>query len=277
MTPEGTALSAQRGDVERLYGHCVLLLQAFELNLKAVVATHRFSGAIGTFEVGLARRFNETRRKTMGSLVGEMLGSVLAPSGQEGLPDTEDNTPGTSVAFSRQIVLPTEAFSRIEGEHRDLVALRNSLVHNFLEEHDLRSVKGCLMAQQALASVIYRVKRADDQLAEWTTDWARVGEILTEKLNSPKIRDWIITGRIPWPSTIIVQALLDAATELAPGGWASVKTAAALVARRHPDERPENYGCRTWRQVIHKSGLFNLRSVKIDGRGHARYRARPKI
>ena len=274
MKSESAAPSATRDDVERLYGQCVLRLQAFELKLKAIVATHQVSGTIDTFEANRARRNAETRRKTMGALVGEMMGSVLVPFGQEGPPEADEAATETCVTISRRIALPAEAYSRIEAEHRDLVALRNSLVHHFLEEHDLHTEHGCLVAGQALTSLIERVTRAEEGLGAWAIDMERAATLLIEKLDAPEIRDWIAGGKIPWSITTIVQALQDAATEMAQGGWASVESAATLVLSRLPDERPENYGCRSWRQVIHESGLFTLRIMKVDGRRRAFYRPR---
>lgn len=53
--------------------------------------------------------------------------------------------------------------------------------------------------------------------------------------------------QVPWHVTTIAQALVDAASELAPGGWTSVEAAVNWVLARHPGERPEMCGCRSWR------------------------------
>lgn len=274
MTLVGATLSTARTEVELLYGQCLLRLQTLELRLKAIVSTHRFSGSVDTLEEDQVRRISETRRKTMGALVGNLMGYVLVPAGQEDPSDAVEDTPASSFDLSLQIVFPAEEFSRIEAEHRNLVALRNSLVHHFLEEHDLRTEDGCLVAKQALTSAIERASRADKELLSWATDMERTRATFAGALASPCVRDWIVTGRHHWPETKIVQALLDVATELAPGDWASVETAATLITARHPDAQPKSYGCRTWRQVIHESGRFDLKTTIIDGRRHARYRPR---
>lgn len=90
------------------------------------------------------------------------------------------------------------------------------------------------------------------------------------------MRDWIATGRLPLPTAKIVQALLDAATELQQDGWASVEAAKNWATSRYPNERPEAYGCRTWRQVIHEARLFELQARKVDGRRHEWYRTRAR-
>lgn len=238
MTLASAAPSASRHEVEGLYGKCLLQFQTFELKLKAVVATHRFSGSADRLDDAQATRIGEMRRKTLGALVGEMMGSVVAPLEGEGLPEVDHDVPETDVAFSVHILFPTEELLRIKAEHRDLVALRNSLVHHFLDEHDLRTEEGCLLARQALMSAIERVSRANLDLSVWKTDMERAQKALADLLSSPEVRDCIVTRRTLRSSSKIVQILLDAATELAPGGWASVETAANLIAIRHPDERP---------------------------------------
>lgn len=276
MTLPGAVPPPAKHEVEHLFGQCLLRFQAFELLMKAIVATHRISGSIAMPEDAQTQQITETRRKTMGVLVGDMMGSVLAPEGQEGLQDADEEASGPSFAISLQLVLPSEDFARIEAEHRALTKLRNSLVHHFLEEHDLRSEASCLLARQALTSALDRVTRAHDELRSWAADMERARKAMADHLASPELHDWIVKGRIPWPATKIAQALMDASTELASGSWASVEAAAEWVTARHPDERPEGYGCRTWRQVIHDSGLFELQVRKVDDHRHAWYRPRTR-
>lgn len=274
MTLPGAAAPSTRHEVEHLFGRCLLQFQAFELLMKRVVERHRLSGSKATLEDAQTRRINETRRKTMGVLVDDMMGTVLVAAGQEGLQDAREETSGPSFALCLQLSIPPEDYARIEAEHRALVALRNSLVHHFLDEHDLCSEAGCLGAKQALTAALDRANRACSDLREWAAETEQAGKAMAEILASAEVSNWIAGGRIPWHATTIVRALLNAHTELAAGDWASVETASEWVTAHHPDERPEGYGCRTWRQVIHHSGLFELQVRKLDGRRRAWYRPR---
>lgn len=276
MTLGGVARPDDRDEVEKLYGECLLRLQAFEIRLKATVATHRFSGSLDMPDADQTKRINETRRKTMGALVGDLMGSILVASGQEGAPDADEDLAGVGFDFTLQIVLRAEDYSRIVAEHRDLVAIRNSLVHHFLEKNNLTSERGRLQARDALTSALERVRRADLKLVGWMKDLERARRAMADELARPEVQDWIAAGRIPWSTTKIVHALLDAVTELTQDDWTSVEAAATWIASRHPHERPEKYGCRSWRQVIHESQLFELQLRKMDGRRHAWYRPRVK-
>lgn len=274
MRPPDPDARPTRQDVEHLFGRCLLRFQAFELLMKAIVAKHRVSSSTARPEVSLTRRADDTRRKTMGFLVGDMMGSFLVPKGQEGLSDETIESSDSSFAMLVQIALPSEEFARIETEQRALVALRNSLVHHFLEEHDLHSEAGCHGARQALVLALNRVTRAYSDLCGFAFEIDAARKAMAEKLATPEVRDWIASGRPPWPATTIVQALLNASTALAACGWTSVDAAEEWIAAHHPDESPRGYGCSSWRQVIHDSGLFELQLRKVDGRRHAWYRPR---
>lgn len=261
-----------KSDVEHLFGKCILRFQAFELLMKAIVAQHRVSGSNAQPKDALTRQVDDPQRRTMGLLVGDMMASYLVPEGREGLADETDELSGSSFTILQQIVLPPDEFARIEAEHRDLVALRNSLVHHFLEEHDLRSEAGCHGACQVLVVALDRVTRAYNDLSGLALENAAARKAMAELLATPEMRDWIVSGQLPWPNTTIVQALHNASTALAACDWTSVDAAAKWIADHYPDEMPKDYGCRTWRQVIHETGLFELQRREADGRRRAWYR-----
>lgn len=261
-----------KSDVEYLFGKCILRFQAFELLMKAIVTQHRVSDSNAPPKDALTRQVDDTQRKTMGLLVGDMVTSFLVPEGKEGLSDETVELSGSSFTSLQQIVLPPDEFARIEAEHRDLVALRNSLVHHFLEEHDLCSEAGCHGACQALVAALDRVTRAYNDLSRLSLENAAARKAMAELLATPEMRDWIVSGQPPWPHTTIVQALHKASTALAVCDWTSVDAAAEWIAAHYPDESPKDYGCRTWRQVIHDSGLFELQRREAEGRRHAWYR-----
>lgn len=275
MTLSDTALAAEQHAVEQLYGRCLLRLQAHELLMKSMMADHELSAPMTRIEAAQAERAAETGRKTMGQLIGEMLGSFLVPDGKEDLPEARGDAP--SVFIKYQIAFPPEDFARIEVEHRELVLLRNTLVHHFLEQHDLRTVEGCRTAREALTRALDRVVKAFEELQEWARDLQRTRELVTAHLAHRDIREALAHGRIPWRFTTIVLALHAAAMEIAGGDWAHVDSAADWITARHPEEQPEGYGCRSWRQVIHESRIFDLQRRRVDGRWQAWYRPRHRI
>jgi hypothetical protein len=265
-------LTSARQEVQRLFGHCLLRLQGYELLLKAVVATHELSAPIASIADVQAERVAGARNKTLGALMGEMIGSFIVASGTEGMGPSRDDAP--SVAYRLQIVLSEEEFSRTQADLRDLVKLRNDLVHHFLEQHQLRTHEGCLKAQESLTLALGRIAQAYDDLRSWAKDMEQIREHAAEYFTSPEFTDIIVHGRVPWPVTGIVQAFKEAAVELASDGWTSVEAAAQWIAENYPDERPDGYGCTSWRQVIHECQLFDLRYLPSEGPRRAWYRLR---
>ena len=165
--------------------------------MKSIVAGHRISASIAQTEDALTRHTDDTRRKTMGVLVGDMMGSFLVPAGYEGLPDVPEEASGASFAILQQIVLPPEEFDRITTEYRALVTLRNSLVHNFLEEHDLRTEAGRNGARQALVLALDRVTHAYSNLRGFVSELDAARKAMAEVLAKPEVLDSIASGRLP--------------------------------------------------------------------------------
>ncbi|MBW4974063.1 OST-HTH/LOTUS domain-containing protein [Roseovarius mucosus] len=272
MTLHNEDLTAARHAVEHLFGKCVLTFQAYENLLKAIISEHRLSAHMADIEDIRADRAAKTRQKTMGALMSEMIGSFIVPEGKER--QCEDREDAPSVAFNFQLSFTAEEFARVEAEHRELVVLRNSLVHHFLEQHNLRSVDGCLVAQQTLTSALDRVARAHKELQCWANDMVTARKVLADYMLSPELDDFFVHGRVPWHIVTITHALREAAMELARGDWAPVDTAISWIEERYPEEQPKDYGCKTWRQVIHESKHFDLQVRKVDGRRRAWYRPR---
>lgn len=182
-------------EVQRMLGQCLLRLQAYEHLMKSIVAAHRVSASSAAFEKAFADRVSETSRKTLGTLVGELMGSLLVPDGQQGMKQSQDEV--SSVAFQMQIVLSAEDFARTEADLRDLVALRNRLVHHFVEEHELGTREGCLGAQEALAQALDRISAASANLRSWAEDMMRVRVRTAEYLSSADFQALIVAEHIP--------------------------------------------------------------------------------
>ncbi len=70
-------LQTLQHEVQRLLGRCLLRLQQYERLIKAIAAHDRFSGPIHDLERVRAAQFNRTARKTLGTLVGDLLGSYI--------------------------------------------------------------------------------------------------------------------------------------------------------------------------------------------------------
>ncbi len=180
-----------QGAVQRLLGQCLLRLQAYERLMKAIATQHEVSGSAKSLSENLAEREAVIARKTLGQLVGQLLGSFLTRDDQlKPINDSSEPSKGAaSIAFSMQIAYPADAFLRIERELSEFVQLRNDLVHHFAERHDLTNFAGCQIAEQALIEAAKRIERHHADLRSWGEDLNNSRIMMAEAIKSPELRD----------------------------------------------------------------------------------------
>ena len=266
-------------EVQLLLGRCLLRLQQYERLIKAMVVYHRFSGPIHDFERSRVAQVDAKARKTLGTLVGDLLGSYVVAGESEPAEEATTNPPAGINWFAMHMScrLSSEDFARAENELKDMVLLRNNLVHHFIEQHDLRSLHGCRGAQSALVSAYNRIDQNLEQLREWAGTMEEMRLVLSRVLQSEEFIDLFVNGiapdgKVDWDASGIVSALREAYCALAVDGWAPVAEAGRWVTERFPEQLPAKYGCQSWRQVVHKAPNLEIRYLEIDEQRTACYR-----
>lgn len=272
--------TAQR-DVQRLLGRCLLRLQQFEALLKAVVAFQDISGPVQALEQIRDARVAETSEKTLGNLIGRLFSSYVVPEGFEP-PDTTPDPPdgSISIGFRMHLSLREEAYDQMQADLRELVTLRNRLVHHFIEQHDLWTAEGCCTAKEALTNAYVRIDRSYEELRGIAAHMDKARLAAQELFSTPQFVEMTINGIGPdgtvhWPISGVVGALREAARHLAIDGWTKVDAAARWIRKHRPEQTPEKYGCSRFRHVIHVSGQFEMRRMTHHGQHGAWYRECP--
>jgi hypothetical protein len=274
-------VQAHQREVQRLLGRCLLRLQQYERLMKTIVAHHSLSGPAHALEKIRAARIDYASTKTLGTLVGQLLGSYVVAEGADTADDATVNEPEDVpyVAMRIQLNLFAEDYIQTQCDLKELVLLRNNLVHHFIDQHDLWSIDGCLTAHDALVSAYERIDKNFEQLRGWGTRMDEVRCQAAELVESDAFYDFMLNGIAPdstvhWPPAGIVRALREAANELAVDGWTPVTAAGRWITERSPEQQPNKYGCASWRQVLHESRLFELRYRDVHGQRAAWYRVR---
>jgi hypothetical protein len=162
------------------------------------------------------------------------------------------------------------------------VDLRNGLVHHFIEQYDLWQADGCAAAREHLLTCYARIDGHYEQLRSWAEHLEQARQLAASFMQSSVYHDLVVNGVAPdgivdWAAAGCVSALREAVLALAIDGWASVDVAADWIGARYPDQTPEKYGCRSWRQVIHESRRFDLRYRGEDDQKQAWYQERSKV
>lgn len=277
-------LNALQREVQRMLGKILLRLQQYERLTKIIVAHHKLSGPAHSLDTIRAERIADTSGKTLGTLVNDLLGSYVINNEIGGPEEETAISPEkvNSVSFRAGLKVSDGDFARITNELKELVSLRNNLVHHFIDQHDLWSLEGCRGAQDALVAASNNIYQHIEQLKIWVENMQKCQRQVAEFLQSDEGREFIVNGIAPdgtvyWPAAGIVYALRGAAGELAIDGWTCLATASTRILEREPEQSPAKYGCSSWRQVVHESRIFELRHFEIDGRRSARYREKTAL
>ena len=277
--PVDGELQASQREVQRLLGRCLLRLQQYEHLIKAIVAHHDIAGPAHALESIRAERIADTATKTLGTLVGYFVGSYVVTDEVENSGEVEDKAPNDVMSFRMRtsMSMSAEDYARTEADLKELVLLRNNLVHHFIDQHDLWSLDGCRGANDALLAAYSRIDEHFEQLRGWAEHMDQARRLTAEFVQSDAFHDRVANGIAPdgtvdWPAAGIVRVLREAAGELAVDGWTPIASAGRWITERHPEQLPGKYGCSSWRQVVHESRLFELRYRDVDGRRAAWYR-----
>lgn len=270
-------------EVQRLLGRCLLRLQQYERLLKALVAHHELAGPMHSLEGLRDARIQDAATKTLGTLIGRFLDDYVVTEGSE-REILGDDTPTDIISFGfrMNIQMTVDDHARTRDSLKELVALRNGLVHHFIEQYDLWQADGCVAAREYLLICYARIDEHYEQLRSWAEHMEQARQLAASFMQSSAYHDLVVNGIAPdgivdWGAAGCVSALREAILALAVDGWASVDAAADWISAQHPDQTPEKYGCRTWRQVIHESRRFDLRYRNEDSRKQAWYQERAKV
>ena len=270
-----------QGDVQRLLGRCLVRLQQFERLLKAMVATQEISGTLQSLQHALDARRMEVSDKTLGIMIGRLMDSCIRPEGDDQVEVTQNSgVESLHFGFKMQLSLPKADHEKLMGELRELVSLRNTLVHHFIEQFDLHTVGGCSAAKASLIRSYEEIDRHFARLRSFAGHMDDAKRSASEFMRSAEFHELVVNGidpdgKIHWPMAGIVTALREAFHELAVDGWVSVDAAARWVSENRPDQTPQKYGCSRWRHVVHESREFELRRFVHMGQFGAWFRIRP--
>lgn len=270
-------------DVQCLLGRCMLRVQKYEQLMKAMLAHQQVAGTVETLAAQQASRADGLADKSLGTLVKALFDSCVVVDGdvqRELLDVRKIPTDRISMAFQFSIAMTAERRAEAKTAIGDLVTMRNDLVHHFLERFDLSDDGGCKAAIHHLNQCHVRIDRHYAELRGWAQSMERAKALSAAVIQSDVFNDLIVNGIAPdgtfaWPQTGIVRILQEGLNLVGVDAWAALDAVRTWAAEHHPEQTPEKYQCRTWPQVIHESGLFDLQyRIENSGVKKAWYRER---
>jgi hypothetical protein len=269
-TPDSSRLAELQRAVQLKLGGGLLRLQQYERLLKAMVANTDLAGEPAQLQAVRDARVASVHKATLGGLVTLLTGGYLSAQNESApAQETDDKFPGDKLWFSFQqrMEMSAERLEAITTELKELVDLRNELVHHLLERFDLGQLDRCEAAVAYLDASRATIDRHYQTLRTWAEHMDNARALAASFMNSDAFKDMLIGGIAPdgqvhWPVSGIVSSLREAEQALAPLGsqahWVELNAAIAWINRQHPDQTPKRYGCSSWRQVLHESGEFEV-------------------
>jgi len=267
--------------VQRKLGRCLLRLQQYERLLKVIVAHGELSGPADRLHTIREQKIACAQKKTMGTLVGMLTESYLTQSPQNEESQTEANV-GDQIWFSyrHQLEMPAEHYEATKVAIKELVDLRNKLVHHFIEHFDLWSESGCQAADGFLEESYETINKHCLTLQCWAKAMvearAKMALLVQSQAFSDELFDGIRgDGSVNWPGSGICCCLREAETKFAEDGWTRLEAAILWIGGTYPEQTPKRYGCSSWRHALHESRQFEIRKSHADnGRTAVWYRSK---
>lgn len=268
QTAPESPLKALQHKVQRKLGRCMLQLQHYEQLLKVVLAHMELAGPPQELEAIRAQNIESVQNLTLGTLVKKFTGDYMTTPPSEAKAEKEEELAAASttgwVRFSSRIDITPEVYEERRQALAELVALRNELVHHFLEKFDLWGEDGCNAASMHLDQCSQRIQLHLDELKQSAKTMDEARQSMAAFFTSQEFKDILSDGirsdgSVNWWVTPIVCGLRETEKTYAVAGWTELNKAIAYVGKQYPDHTPKRYGCKTWRHVIHESKLFEVR------------------
>lgn len=269
-------------DLQRKLGRCLLRLQQYERLLKAMVAHSELAGPPEQLQALRDEKVACAHKKTMGTLMGMLTEGYLTPPRPESEEASADSGDRFWISFRFQMEMSSEQYEETKAALKELVDLRNELVHHFLQRFDLWESSGCEAADRYLDESYETIDGHYLILHGWAKAMDEARTTMASFMETQAFKDaflngiWV-DGSIDWPGSGITACLREAETRLAQNGWTALDAAIAWVARTYPEQTPKRYGCGSWRHVIHESKQFEIRKQiqPENGRTVVWYRRHP--
>jgi len=279
LTPD-SPLELQR-DVQRRLGRCLLRLQQYEILLKALLAHGDIAGRPAELQSVRDAQVACAQKKTLGTLVGMLTERHLTSAEDDDGTDEPQGDGGIWFRFRFQVGLDASQHQATTAALKELVDLRNELVHHFLQRFNIWEPQGCRAADAYLDASYETIDGHYLTLRGWAQGMDEARAAMASFMSTATFEDLLVNGIAPdgtvdWPASGALRCLCEAETRFATDGWTLLSTATPWIRARHPDQHPQRYGCGSWRQVIHESRQFEIRRTvnKEQGCGEVWYRSR---
>lgn len=274
-------------EVQRKLGRNLIRLQQYERLAKLIAANYKLEVRLEDLQAAKETATEKFANDTLGTVVKELKENFFCPpSDFDAVTKALSSQRGSTkslFSLNFQIETTKEQFDPISQRISVLVALRNEMVHHFLDVQDVWTIEGCKATNIYLDARGEEINEHYEELRQWVKGLQSAQSYLREQLNAPEMTDFLLHGILPdgevdWEHCTIVELLRNAEASLAQDGWTLLDDAKKFIGEKESDQTPEKYRCSSWPQVIHESRQFEIRKEKMPDKMPKRiwYRTRPQ-
>lgn len=250
-------------DVQRKLGGCLLRLQQYEILLKDLVARSDVAAHPAQLQAVQDAQIASAHKKTLGGLVSMLTEQYLTVGEGEDSRNAPQGDDTVWVSMRFQLELDASQYQATTAALKELVALRNELVHHFLQRFNIWEPQDCIAADAYLDASYQRIDGHYQTLLGWAQNMQEVRKRVATYMNSDAFEDFLLNGIPPdgtvhWPASDAVRCLREGEARFAIDGWTRLNSAITWLRTQYPEQQPQRYGCSSWRQIIHASQQFEI-------------------
>lgn len=267
-------LSTIRDEVFQKIGRNLVNFQKIELMLKHLIAYGQVSGSRNEFQKNQEKKIADTRKKTLGSLVGEFVETTFQSTDSSPKPTAESAEP--SISFSFSIEADADFYESKKRELKSLVDDRNDLIHHLLPRFNPESIDSCLEIRDYLDQQRERLIPEFEYLKSVIENFKE----LAAYLSSDEGKRAFELGLLQ--QSPIVQLLLNVSVQKPrPDGWTFLSVAIRQIRQILPDEMEQlenRWGYQTLPDLMEASKYFDITKEELsNGSYRWVYRSKPAL
>lgn len=249
-------LAFEKSEMHRLLGLCLLKIQMAEKTIKQIYTLQNINLDESTVEKSVLGLTERTKNLGMGQTLDRFIENFIIETEK----NADEEAQSKSINLQSYIIKDSKEKLQAINDLKNLVAMRNRLVHNLLDRHEIWNLNSIIETQDHLKSCISETEEQINNLRSWKDNILFCLKFLTENFNE--------ISKEPIRSAIREAYDKNKRND----GWCTVKDAQAWISKNIPHLRPSNFEYASWQQAIHESKEFTIKIVISDRESHRYFR-----
>ncbi len=270
--------SSIKDEVFQKIGINLFNFQKIEFMLKHLITNGQFSGYMSELKKNQEKKAADTRKKTLGTLVGEFVETAFQSTNSSPESTVERTEPYISFSFS--VEADTDFYESKKRELKTLVDDRNDLIHHLLPRFNPESLDSCLEIRDYLDQQRERLIPKYEYLKSVIESFEEIKKAHAAFLSSDEGKKAFELVFLQQSS--IVQLLLTVSVQKPrPDGWTFLTVAIQQIRQILPGEMEQlenRWGYQTLPDLMEASEYFDIIKEELNnGRYRWVYRSKPAL